>query len=342
MVCFERSPPKRCLSTLTPFRTTPGSLGSSVLDPIGSARSAARTILDPPRAEPNDLGQPILGDVPEGDTIHRTAAALRDALGAGPITSFGAPGVPGPHPQPGESIDAVDARGKHLLIRSAGGVTLHTHLGMSGSWRIGSAAHAPRPQVALGRPGVAARITTPIAVATCRSASVVELLDDPTLARHPVLTSLGPDLCLPDPDLDEIALRLDTFVDPAAGIGVALLDQRPASGIGNVYRSEVLWACRLHPATPLANVDGETRRKLYATANRQLRANLGGGPRRTYEGGIAVYRRAGRPCRRCGTPITSRRLGEQARSAWWCPTCQVIGRTEISARLGGDEAVKRV
>jgi endonuclease-8 len=101
-----------------------------------------------------------------------------------------------------------------------------------------------------------------------------------------------------------------------------LLDQRPASGIGNVYRSEVLWACRVDPFASVGDLDDATLRELYGTANRQLRANLRDWRRRTYGDGVAVYDRAGRPCPRCGTPIRNRKLGEQARTTWWCPTCQ--------------------
>jgi endonuclease-8 len=257
--------------------------------------------------------------MPEGDTIHVTAASLRRALGAGPLTAFEAPRTTGPPPRPGERIERIEARGKHLLMRFEGGVTLHTHLGMDGSWRIAPGGEAPT--VPRG-PGRSAAVSTARAVAICRDAPVVELLDDIDLRLHPRLRALGPDLCLPDPDLDEIGRRLSTLVDPTTEIGVALLDQRVAAGIGNVYRSEVLWACRTDPGAPVGAVDPEIHRALYAIASTMLRRNLGGGPRRTVPEGLAVYERTRRPCRRCGTPIASRRLGEHARTVWWCPGCQ--------------------
>ncbi len=204
-------------------------------------------------------------------------------------------------------------------MRFEGGITLHTHLGMDGSWRI--APHGAAPASPRG-PGRSARVSTAPAVAVCRDAPVVELLDDDALRHHPRLAALGPDLCLPAPDLDEIDRRLSALVDPGTEIGVALLDQRVAAGIGNVYRSEVLWACRTDPSAAVGTVDPDTRRALYATAGTMLRRNLGGGPRRTVPQGLAVYERAGRSCRRCGTLIASRRLGEQARTVWWCPDCQ--------------------
>ncbi|MGE5227190.1 MAG: DNA-formamidopyrimidine glycosylase family protein [Planctomycetaceae bacterium] len=258
--------------------------------------------------------------MPEGDTIHRLAATLRRALGEGPVEAFVAPGVPGPLPLPGERIEEIGARGKHLLLRFSGGATLHTHLGMTGSWRVLRPGSPSRPFG--GRPGRAAIVTTPRATALCRDAPTLELLDDAGVRRHPQLTALGPDLCAPEVDLDEVLRRLDALVDPTTELGVVLLDQRPACGIGNVYRSEALWACGAHPLTPLAEVDADARRALYATAHALLRANLDGFPRRTVPEGLAVYDRAGRRCRRCGETIRARRLGEHARTTWWCPGCQ--------------------
>ena len=153
---------------------------------------------------------------------------------------------------------------------------------------------------------------------------VVELLSERDLLRHPVLTALGPDLCLGGFDLETALARLDAL-DPATPVAVALLDQRVAAGIGNVYRSEVLWACRQDPFAPLAEVAPEARSRLYGAAHDLLRANLGPGPRRTVPGGLAVYDRAGRACLRCGGRIAVRRIGDQARAAWWCPACQTDG-----------------
>jgi endonuclease VIII len=273
--------------------------------------------------------------MPEGDTIHHAAATLRRGLGHGPLTAFHAPGAEGTTPRAGEAIESVEARGKHLLVRFEAGTTLHTHMRMTGTWRV----HVRGPGVGAdevagptsprrGRPGrgEVVRIATVRAVATCRDAPVVELLDDTGLRRHPVLAALGPDLCLPELDLDDLLRRLDTLLDPSTEVGVTLLDQRVAAGIGNVYRSEVLWFCRTDPWRPLADVETGTRRLLFSTAADLLRRNIGRWPRRTVTEGMAVYDRAGRPCRRCGAPIRVRRLGEQARTAWWCPACQTSAR----------------
>jgi endonuclease-8 len=164
-------------------------------------------------------------------------------------------------------------------------------------------------------------VRTPTATATCRRATI-ELLDATGLRRHPWLSTLGPDLCRPDADLDEVLRRLDRL-DPSSPLGEALLDQRPACGVGNVYRSEALWVCGLDPFVPIGAVPEPDRRRLWSAAGELLRANLESrGPRRTVPQGLAVYDRAGRPCRRCGTPVRVRRGGALARATWWCPTCQ--------------------
>jgi endonuclease VIII len=261
--------------------------------------------------------------VPEGDTIHRVARSLRSALREGPVAAFEAPSVRGPRPEPGESIDRVEAHGKHVLVRFGGGSTLHTHLRMDGSWRIHPPGAGAHPRIGPPGHGAIARIDTAHSAAVCANTPTVELLDDGGLKRHPVLSRLGPDLCEAGAHLVGAVRRFKAFVDPRTEIGVALLDQRVAAGIGNVYRSEVLWACRVDPFAPLRDVDPDTRRALLTTASDLMRANLErGGPRRTVPSGLAVYDRTGRPCPRCGAAIRSGRLGEQARTAWWCPVCQ--------------------
>ncbi|MDQ1466132.1 MAG: endonuclease, partial [Actinomycetota bacterium] len=148
------------------------------------------------------------------------------------------------------------------------------------------------------------------------------------------LERLGPDLCEPEPDLDDVMARL-RLLDPTTEVGVALLDQRVASGIGNVYKSEVCWAERVSPFTPLESLDDSTRRQLFETAHRLLRANLSSGRRVTHGRGLAVYGRVGRACPRCHARVRCTRSGEAARVSFWCPTCQpspvLVGRR---ARIG--------
>ena len=258
--------------------------------------------------------------MPEGDTIHKAARSLDRVLTGKQLVRFDAARVPGPRPEPGTTITGVEARGKHLLVHFAAGPSLHTHMRMTGSWHIYRTGE--RWRKAAG----AARVVIEVdgVVAVCFSAPVVELIDDPD--THPALAELGPDLCREDADLGAAADRLARVgaLDPDIEIGEALLDQRVASGVGNVFKSEVLHAVRLDPSTRVADVDAPLRLRVVETAARQLRANLGGGPRTTIPGGLAVYGRAGRPCRRCGFLIRSRPQGSsgQPRGTYWCPGCQ--------------------
>lgn len=256
--------------------------------------------------------------MPEGDTLHRTARTLRQVLAGGTIRRFEVPRLVGATPAPGTTIVGVEARGKHLLIHLGDGTSVRTHLKMTGSW------HTYRPDERWRKPAHQARVVieTDDAVAVCFSAPVVEIVPSEGLDRHPELARLGPDLCREDADLGEAVSRMGEMLDPATEIGVALLDQRVACGIGNVYKSEVLHACRLDPFTPLAEIPAAQREELITTAARQLRANLDGYPRRTVPEGLAVYGRNGRPCRRCRTPVRVRRQGEHARATYWCPSCQ--------------------
>jgi endonuclease VIII len=276
---------------------------------------------------------PYAARMPEGDTIHRTAATLRRALVGRDLTRVDLPRHPPPLPSIGARVERIEARGKHLLVSTSDGLVVHTHQRMSGSW------HLYRPGDRWGRSPRAARVVlgVPGVLAVCFSAPVVEVLDRRALGRHPVLRRLGPDLCEPDPDLDEVQRRL-RGQDPARPIGEVLLDQRVASGIGNVYRGDVLFLHGLHPWTPLRDVDDGTRWSLFAVAGDLLRRNLETTSRTTVAaapaGALWVYGRAGHPCRRCGTTIERGRLGEQARVVDWCPTCQPAaegGRTAADA-----------
>jgi endonuclease VIII len=267
--------------------------------------------------------------VPEGDTIFRAARSLDRILTGRRLTGFelrgaaAARGGPRRQPLPGELVTSVRAQGKHLLIAFDGGLTLHTHMQMTGSW------HAYRPGERWKKSPAAARVVievaeaeqpdVPVAVAVCFSAPVVELIEEPE--AHPRLAALGPDLCRPDADLGEAVARLGRLPSTTE-IGNALLDQRVASGVGNVYKSEVLFACGVDPFAAVGTLAGPLRLRLFETAARLLRANLDTSGRTTVDGGLAVYGRAGRPCRRCGTTIRTHRQGEAARSTYWCPACQ--------------------
>jgi endonuclease-8 len=268
--------------------------------------------------------------MPEGDTIARAARTLDGALAGRTLTRFEAPRLRGTTPRVGTRIEGVDARGKHLLVRFGDGRVLHTHMQMTGSW------HVYRSGTRWRKPAHLARVVLEVddgTVAVCFSAPVVEMLDGElrTLGSGgrrrgaAGLATLGPDLCRPDVDIDEAVRRLGAL-DAATEIAVALVDQRVAAGVGNVYKSEVCFACAIDPRTPLGLLDEPIRRRLLETAARQLQANLDGSRRTTVPGGVpgalAVYGRAGRGCRRCGDRIRRIRQGPTPRSTYYCPTCQ--------------------
>jgi endonuclease-8 len=262
--------------------------------------------------------------LPEGDTIHRWAQRLDAALTGHRLTRFEFRRDPRGNrlPAPGTAITAVEARGKHLLLHFDDGATLHTHMELHGRWDVYRRGERWR------RPAHTARVVIDVddgTSAVCFAAPIVELRRNdranvPSRASR-ALAALGPDLCTADPDLDEVVRRLDA-ADSTQTIGDALLDQRIASGIGNVFKSEICWAERVHPFTPLDEVNAPTRRALYATAHAMLRANLGPGRRITHRGGLAVYGKAGTPCPRCRTAVQQEYGGDTDRTTFWCPMCQ--------------------
>ena len=273
--------------------------------------------------------------MPEGDTLHRTAAGLRPYL-VGRTVSAARAGGPGAVPQVhrivGREIQAVEALGKNLLIRFDGDLEIRTHLRMNGSW------HRYRPGERWRRPPARARLVleVPGAVAVCFDTPVVELFEGRAEGIHPALGRLGPDLLAPDFDREEALRRLRDPDRAGMSIGEALLDQRALAGIGNVYKSETLFVERVSPFVRVSELDDSALSGLVDTARRLMFANVGPGrgPERvtTAEDGRAggplyVYARAGRPCRRCGSLIAAQRQGrELPRTTYWCPRCQ--GGTE--------------
>jgi endonuclease-8 len=263
--------------------------------------------------------------MPEGDTVHKLAAYLREHLVGRTLLDASAGGQR--LALTGQAFTAANAQGKHLLLRFDGGAVLRTHLGMYGSWHRFRAA-GPAPGVR-GRVSVALTVSAPpmVEVFACYNAKEVELLPARSYRERALAAHLGDDLLGTDPDLTRIVTRARELLPSTTLLVDVLLDQRIAAGIGNVYKSELLFLAGLAPVTTLGQVDDDTLRSLYADARRWLSANLGGGPRATRTaadgaGRLWVYNRAGRPCHRCRTPIASARLGGHPRGTWWCPSCQ--------------------
>lgn len=264
--------------------------------------------------------------MPEGDTIHRSAARLATALVGTAVVSFTGPRLGGSQPRPGTLIERVDARGKFLFVHFDDGTVLETHMRMKGSWHLYRQGERWRRSRRTAR----AIIETDEWTAVCFAAPHVELRSARAVAagrasldpRRVGPEHLGPDLCTPDPDIDEVLDRIDRYTVPATTLVDVLLDQRLFCGVGNVFKSEVLFACGFHPETPIGTVDRAAGRRLAEVANAQLLANLGPGPRTTVPEGLAVYGRSGAPCRVCSTAIVSGRHGPHARITYWCPVCQ--------------------
>jgi endonuclease VIII len=259
--------------------------------------------------------------VPEGDIVWYTARRLHEALAGRVLTrsDFRVPRYATVN-LAGQPVTEAVARGKHLLIRTGNGLTVHTHLKMDGSWRI-------RPASA-GEPSRNAyQIRLLLAneewQAVGYQLGITEVL--PTVREDQVVGHLGPDLLGPDWDAAEAVRRLGGR--PERPIGEALLDQRNLAGLGTVYMAETLFLGGVDPSRPVGSVDDLSA--LVELGHRLLDANkarLGhvttGDTRPGRENW--VYGRAGRPCRRCGTPVRRGEAGPvgQERLRFWCPNCQ--------------------
>lgn len=254
--------------------------------------------------------------MPEGDTIWRTAAALRQHIG-GKVVSDARPEAVAR--LKGRRVESVEPNGKHLVMQFEGGVALHSHMRMTGAW------HLYRPGERWRQPAwrATAVLSFDDVVAVCFAAPVMELVRD---AAAPI-AHLGPDILVEPFDLDTVIRRARQ--SEAATLGELLLDQRVCAGIGNIYKCEALWALRLDAWMPPAELDDGRLRLVYLTARDLMRRNLvtRGKSRDPDEWPIsrqrhAVHGRGGRPCPRCGTPIRIRAQGQQARLTYFCPRCQ--------------------
>jgi endonuclease-8 len=248
--------------------------------------------------------------MPEGDSIHRAARRLTALVGERVE-------VESPHPRgavlgvaarlDGLRLEGVEAVGKNLLLRFEGGVTLRSHLRMTGRWRV-----QPRGTPMRGKPWLILRGRELEAVQW--NGPVLELGGGAT-------RRVGPDILAEPPDLEAMVSRLRQ--SPALALGEALQRQELVAGIGNMWAAETLWAARLSPWLRVGDLDDDALERALVEARGLMAAALAGtrSPRR-------AYRRAGRPCRRCGSAIRSLGLGDANRTAYWCPRCQEGGERE--------------
>ena len=246
--------------------------------------------------------------MPEGDSLHRAAQRLQVLVGERVE-------VETPHPRAavkrlaerldGRRLERVEAVGKNLLLRFEGDLVLRSHLRMKGRWRV-----ERRGTSRVGKPWLVLRGVEHEAVLW--NGAVLELVGDRAAPR------LGPDILGEPPDYGTMLARLRA--DPAREIGDALLDQRLVAGIGNVWKAEALWEARVSPWRSLEEVDNAELQAVLEAAHTLMRVSVER-PRPARH----VYRRAGRPCPRCGGRVRSAPQGEYARMAYWCPGCQVGG-----------------
>lgn len=259
--------------------------------------------------------------MPEGDTLFRTAYTLRLALKGRAITEFRSP-LPSLQEANllGRTVSDVEARGKNLLIHFDDGRALYSHLRMDGSW------HIYKPNVPWQKPERLAKavLVTHDYIAVCFNAPTVELLSEVAVKRHPVLGNLGPDLLKDTFDWEEALLNLRAKNE--LPLGEVLMRQHVLAGIGNIYKSEVLFLTAANPFAKVTEYSDHALKNIVYKARELLKQNIQGKPRATRntldQQRFWVYGRSGRPCRKCGTKIQMRRQGTDGRSTYWCPSCQ--------------------
>ena len=252
--------------------------------------------------------------MPEGDSLHRAAQRLQVLVGHHVE-------VETPHPRAavkglperldGRRLESVEAVGKNLFLRFDGGFVLRSHLRMNGRWRVGT-----RGGTVSGRPWVVLR--SPEHEAVLWNGAVLELV---RVGRRP---RLGPDILGEPPDIAGMLARLLAEAQERE-VGDAVLDQHLVAGIGNLWKAEALWEARVSPWIPLGELGEDELRAVLEAAHALMRTSVDGRrpPRH-------VYRRVGRPCPRCGSIVRSAPQGEHARTAYWCPGCQVGGNVPPS------------
>ena len=257
--------------------------------------------------------------MPEGDTIHFAANRIRPVL-QGHVPDL----LETPHPRfgrdrwperlAGRAVRSVDAHGKNLFLRFEGGLTIHSHLRMSGSWRVfdrGSEWHrSPRSAWLRIRRGDREVLQF--------NGPVLELMTDSRTRLDRRIAGLGPDILAPELDTAKVLRRLRED-DPTRPIGDALLDQRTIAGIGNLWKCEGCHAAAVDPWRPAGEVTDDQVREILAWVRPQMQHSALHGfaarPR-------AVFELTGRPCPRCGAKIEQRGQWEDNRPTYWCPGCQ--------------------
>lgn len=267
--------------------------------------------------------------MPEGDTIHKIANWMAPRLTDCVVTDVRMADAAGARSCRGRRVENVRALGKHLFIEFEHDRALRSHLGMYGSWHF----YPPDAEWQKPRSQASLVVETGDVVYVCFNAKEVELVKSPSVRERIIDTRLGPDLIGEDFDSDYLVRRARDILEPDALIADVLLDQRVACGIGNVYKSEVLFIERILPQMQLGDLPDGALARCFETSADLLRRNLGGGKRVTrFEdddaGRLWVYGRTGLPCLRCDGRVAGQRLGRHYRGTFWCPDCQDGGSAQ--------------
>ena len=271
--------------------------------------------------------------MPEGDTIFRAAQTLHRVFAGKTVTRFESmfPAlnrIAEDSPIVGRVIESIASRGKHLLMTFSGDLILRTHMRMNGSWHVypnGARWRRPVRDMRL-------LVGTAEAVAVGFNVPVAEFIAARDLARHSPLQSLGPDL-LGSFNRDEARRRMRQH--PHESIADVLLNQRVVAGIGNVFKTEILFLAGIDPFTTTSALSDDQLDRVLAIALEQLRANVMS-PAQTLSQAVGrrttrrldpreklwAYGRSGQPCRRCGAMIRATKTAPDGRLTFWCPVCQ--------------------
>ena len=268
--------------------------------------------------------------MPEGDTIFRAARTLHAALAGRTVTRFETvlpqlARVDDDAPLAGRTIERVVSEGKHLIIDFSGDLHLRTHMRMHGTWHV----YRPGERWRKRRDDMRVLVETDAFVAVAFNVPIAEFHDGRSLERQDDLHHIGPDLLGEAFDAAEALSRIRARA--AQAIAEVILNQRVVSGIGNEYKSEVLFVAGIHPFTRVDRLSDERIQSLLAIARKLMIANVRKRAVGRWTTGSMdprhqkwVFSRGGQPCRKCGTPIEYAKMGPDARGTYWCPRCQPV------------------